>query len=370
MKVKNKLPLIDRIFLWINYLLCFSLLLSYLAPFVNPNKVWPIAFFGLAYPPLFLANIIMIFYWLLRNKKLMLLSIVTILVGWPVLTNNIGLHIGSSERPGHSDTNNIRMMTYNVHEFKRYGANNDISTKREILKIIGEQQPDIISFQEYYTRKKGQYDMSDSLKRIMKSDHYYFEQFTYNDHEASGMAIFSKFPIVAQGLLPLSPSYSEDQCVYVDVKKGARTFRIYNVHLQSVRFDEEDYQYLNSISKQVKPDIGSARRLGGKLKAAFKKRSVQVFTVKQHAASCAYPYIIAGDFNDTPASFAVHEMCKGMKNCFQEKGFGLGRTYNGDFPNYQIDYIMASPAFDVASYKIIEKKLSDHYPVRSDLVLK
>jgi endonuclease/exonuclease/phosphatase family metal-dependent hydrolase len=31
---------------------------------------------------------------------------------------------------------------------------------------------------------------------------------------------------------------------------------------------------------------------------------------------------------------------------------------------------MASPAFDVASYNITEKKLSDHYPVRSDLVLK
>ena len=57
---------------------------------------------------------------------------------------------------------------------------------------------------------------------------------------------------------------------------------------------------------------------------------------------CPYPYIISGDFNDTPSSYAVNQMAKGFKNAFREKGTGLGRTYNGDFPNYQIDYIMAS----------------------------
>ena len=92
--------------------------------------------------------------------------------------------------------------------------------------------------------------------------------------------------------------------------------------------------------------------------------------IKAHAALCPYPYIISGDFNDTPASYSVNQMAKGLKNAFREKGTGFGRTYNGSFPNYQIDYIMASPQFDVASYQITERKLSDHYPVRSDLVLK
>jgi len=95
-----------------------------------------------------------------------------------------------------------------------------------------------------------------------------------------------------------------------------------------------------------------------------------VLRIKEDAAKCPYPYIISGDFNDTPTSYAVNKMSEGLKNAFCEKGSGFGRTYNGDFPNYQIDYIMASPAFNVLSYQIIEKKLSDHYPVRSDLVLK
>ena len=91
--------------------------------------------------------------------------------------------------------------------------------------------------------------------------------------------------------------------------------------------------------------------------------------IKDHAAQCPYPYIISGDFNDTPSSYAVNAMAQGLKNAFREKGSGFGRTYNGNFPNYQIDYIMASPQFEVADYQIIEKRLSDHYPVRSDLLL-
>ncbi len=133
--------------------------------------------------------------------------------------------------------------------------------------------------------------------------------------------------------------------------------------MQSIRFDPDDYRYLNTVSEQGKPDVSSTMRLGGKLKRAFLKRSEQVFKVKGHADACPYPYIISGDFNDTPTSFAVNQMSKGLKNAFREKGFGLGRTENGNFPNYQIDYIMASQQFDVLNYNIIEKKLSDHYPV-------
>jgi endonuclease/exonuclease/phosphatase family metal-dependent hydrolase len=140
--------------------------------------------------------------------------------------------------------------------------------------------------------------------------------------------------------------------------------------LQSIRFEPRDYQYLDTITKSGKADLSSTKRLGSKLKLAFLKRAEQVIKIKQHTLQSPYPYIISGDFNDTPTSFAVSQMAKGIKNTFREKGFGLGRTYNGDFPNYQIDYIMASKQFNVLSYNIVKKKLSDHYPAYADLVLK
>jgi endonuclease/exonuclease/phosphatase family metal-dependent hydrolase len=371
MKAKRKPSFIDRIILWLNCLLWIALFISYLAPYTDPRKAWVIAFFGLAYPLLLAGNLILLIYWLLRKSWYALLSILFIAVGWNVLLNNVSLHKSGngSDKPDAGAT--VRLMTYNVHNFKRYGSGNDVSTKHEILQLIQQEQPDVIGFQEFYSRKQGQYDMCDSIKKILGSDYYYFEPFTFNSTEAIGMAIFSKFPIVAQGVIHLSDvKGSGNQCLYIDVRTGEKVFRVYSVHLQSIRFDPEDYKYLNSISQQGKTDMSSTRRLGSKLKSAFIKRSTQVDKVKEHAALCQYPYIISGDFNDTPSSYAVNTMAKGLKNAFREKGVGFGRTYNGDFPNYQIDYIMASPHFDVANYKIIEKKLSDHYPVRSDLVLK
>ncbi len=369
MKAKKQLTFIDKIFLWINVPLCIALLISYLAPITNPEQFWVIAFFGLAYPFLLFGNVIFVVYWLIRKSKWLLLPIIVIGIGWKVLNKNVGLRLPQMySREANPDM--LRIMTYNVHNFKRYGEKNDVSTKREILQIISDYSPDIIGFQEFYTRNRGQYDMLDSVQKILKSKQYFFESVVSNRDEAMGMAIFSRFPIVAHGLIPLAERASENQCIYADIKKGAKIIRVYSVHLQSIRFDPDDYRYINNITQQGKPEVSSAKRLGGKLKIAFIKRSEQVFKIKAHADTCSYPYIISGDFNDTPASFAVNQMSKGLKNAFCEKGSGLGRTYNGSFPNYQIDYIMTSKQFDVKGYNIIEKKLSDHYPVCSELVLK
>lgn len=370
MKFTGKnLPFIDRIFLWINYLLCLALLLSYMAPVTDPRKFWPVAFFGLAYPLILVSNLVIIVYWLIRRRWFVLISAISILLGWNVLENNIGIRLpaGESSTP---PQNQLRIMTYNVHDFKRYGAKNDVSTKHEILNIIGEQQPDVIGIQEFFTKKKGEYDMVDSIKQIMRAQHYYFEPLMTSQSEFIGMAIFSKFPIKSYGLVKLSQKRSGNQCIYVDVQKDSTIFRMYSVHLQSINFDPQDYQYLDKLSSKGKTDISATKRVGSKLKSAFQKRADHVFIIKDHARQCPYPYIIAGDFNDTPSSFAVNQMAKGMKNAFREKGAGLGRTYNGAFPNYQIDYVMASPQFAISEYKIIERKLSDHYPLSTVLLLK
>jgi endonuclease/exonuclease/phosphatase family metal-dependent hydrolase len=345
------------------------LLISYLASIVDPRKVWQFAFLGLAYPALLLANMLMLFYWIFKKKAWLCIPFLSILLGWNILFNNFSFRADIADSLKASEEQ-IRIMTYNVHNFKRFGEKNDLSTKKEILQIINLQQPDIICFQEFYTRNKGEFAISDSLKKMLKSDYHYFQPVSKNKFEAIGMAIYSKLPIVDEGTLHFSDIHTSNQCVYVDVKKGEKTFRIYNVHLQSINFKSEDYSYIDDVSNTGKADLYSSRRIGSKLKQAFLKRSEQVLMVKAHAEAANMPYLIAGDFNDTPASFAVNKMAEGIQNTFRVKGSGFSRTYNGMFPNYQIDYIMASNAFEIVNYKVLQKKLSDHYPVRSDLVLK
>lgn len=346
-----------------------ALLLSYLAPFINPATFWPIAFFGLAYPPLLLVNIVLIIYWLLRRSKWAVLSLVCILIGWNLLNNHIGFRLPTTNVSA-ADSNNVRIMNYNVHNFKKYGANNDISTKHEILEIINHEQPDIIGFEEFFTRNKGRYNTLDSIKQLLKTNQVFFRQFMGNSQERLGMAMFSKYPIIDTGVIWLNDPVNLNQCIYADIQKGSTKLRVYIVHLQSIHFEPQDYKYLDDVSKEGKANMTSSRRIGSKLKIAFIKRSEQVKRIKQHMAACPYPYLVAGDFNDTPSSFAVNQMSKGLKNAFREKGSGLGRTYNGDFPNYQIDYIMTSKQFDILTYGVIRKKLSDHYPVYSDVKLR
>jgi endonuclease/exonuclease/phosphatase family metal-dependent hydrolase len=371
-KAKSRLTFFDKLVLFTNYVFAISLLISYLAPFTSPQTFWPVAFFGLAYPFLLLFNLFFIVYWFFRRKIYMLVSIVAIGIGYKALCDNIGFHKPTEDVPKKSG-DMIRVMTYNVHDFESFTFGTRVSTFSDILKIVDTGQPDIMCFEEFYNDKFAtgpKHHISDSLCAVLNTDQYFVAAFSRNNGGLFGLSIFSKYPIIDHGFIRLSRNHSDNQCIFIDVKGPAKTFRVYCVHLQSISLEQEDYKYLDSVAEKGKTDLHSSKRIGGKLKLAFIKRSEQVFLVKQHALQCTYPYIIAGDFNDTPSSFAVNQMAKGIKNAFTEKGFGLGKTYNGDFPNFQIDYIMASPQFDVLNYKIIEKKLSDHYAVRSDLMLR
>lgn len=365
----KKLHFLDKVVLFFTVLASASILLSLLASLIDPRTCWWLAFFGLAYPPLLIANIILGLYWFIRFNKFFFIPLISILLGWSILVKSF--NISSSSPDGlKSSPNYLRLMTYNVHGFMGVGNNSSNPTRTEILRLINDEQPDVICIPEFYTRQKGKAAMIDSIQKVLHSTYYH--RFTVDniDFEGSGIAAFSKFPIINKGLIKLSDKGSTNQCIFIDVKKGEQIIRVYAVHLQSISFQPEDYQVIDSVSKVEEAHLGSYKRILGKLKKAFLKRSEQVYLVKNHAKASPYPFLIAGDFNDTPASFAVNKMGAGLKNAFREKGSGFGATYNGDFPNYQIDYILTDPKFKVINYKVLKKKLSDHYAIRADLLLK
>ena len=364
------LSFFTKLLLFINGVVAIALLISYLAPIVDPRKFWPVAFFGIAYPPLLLANVLFIAYWIIARVRFALISIVAILLGWNALHNNVGFSFFGDGKSVSYAPGKIRVLTYNVHNFRKGGLAFDDTTRHGILNIMRTTKPDVIGIQEYFSRKKGSYAMKDSINELLGTTYGFTEKSLESETEIIGLAIFSRYPIINKGAVSIAEPNSGAQCIYADIKKDGKVIRYYCIHLQSFLFEPEDYSYIDTIKAGGKADISSTKRLGAKLKRAFLRRADQVLKAKQHALACPYPYIIAGDFNDTPSSFAVNQMAKGIKNSFREKGLGLGRTYNGDFPNYQIDYIMASNQFDVLDYNIIKQKLSDHYPVCADLILR
>lgn len=365
---KKKFTFFDKLMLVIAVAAAICLICGILAGKSDPRDHIIIAFFGLAYPFFLLGNLLILLYWILRKR--VVFSILTVLIicsGWHTLIATFGF-FGTSGKNEKATEDIVRVMTYNVHNFTPYGDKITEEVKEKMLAVIREQNPDVICFQEFFTKPKGPFDTIDSLKKMLNTKHYYFVPTLESSTEAIGLAIFSKYPIVNSDRINFENS-AGNECIYVDLKLESKIFRVYNVHFQSISFQGVDYNYLDGVSKEIDFNKASTKRILRMLKSAFLKRSTQVDVIKTHLNNCPTPYIIAGDFNDTPASYAVTKITDSLNNAFIEKGQGLGRTYNGKFPNFQIDYIATSKDFEVTNYKIIKAKISDHFPVRSDLLL-
>lgn len=361
---KKKLGYFSKTVFLANVIAVVALLLSYGAAYIDPVSFWPIAFFGLGYLPILIVNISFVIYWFMRKKRYMLLSLLVILGGWNFLNKHINFKNKQAKIVVKADSN-IRVMSYNVHLFQLL-ENQDDDFKDETIELVNTINPDVVCFQEFYSRLKGSQQFAKILKKQAKFEDYYFEPSTQNDFEGYGQAIFSKFPIIHSGTIS-KHGYGINKIIFVDIKREADTVRIYNVHLRSFALQDEDKEFIQKgASEQVKGEERT-RQVGIKLKRAFTNRSEQAKSLRQHIESSPYPSVVMGDFNDTPMSYSVNIIGHNMRNAFQEQGFGWGVTHYAMFPIFQIDYIFCSKQFEVDNYGILKEKLSDHYPIWADL---
>ena len=360
MKFRTRLNLLERIVLILNILCATCLVVSYMAASTNPGEFSLIAILGFSYQVLLLVNIVFILFWLVRLKIYVLVSAVCILAGFNFLVANFGFRsafpVNDRKNPG-----NIRIMEYNVNGFTGIGAYDREPTQNQIFKLIKNKQPDIVAIEEYVSNK-GDVQIADSIKKILQTDYFYFKPYGSNKNYSYGQAIFSKLPIVDTNYVA-APEALQTRAIFIDVKYKNQIFRIYSVHLAAVDIKNKS-DYLND---DIPLDKTAA--IERSLSAAFVMRSHQVDYIKNSLDSCPHPYIVVGDFNDTPNSYSVNILGKGLKNAFVEKGSGLGITRYGKFPKLQIDYILVNPAFKVVNYETVDKEFSDHRAVISDISL-
>jgi endonuclease/exonuclease/phosphatase family metal-dependent hydrolase len=345
-----------------NHIAAVALLIAYLAPYVSPESFWLIAFFGLAYPVLVIINILFVGYWTIQLQKNAFYSLIIILGGWFHLKNYAQI----KAIPEPDDTKKgFKVMSYNVKLFDLYNWSHNLETRGKMFDLIKSERPDIMCLQEFFTRDStDEFNNLDTLLKYQKAKFTHLEYTTTLrriDHW--GVAIFSAYPILTYGKITFDTK-SNNICIYSDILINKDTVRVYNVHLQSIKFDYGDYKFVDDLmhNKQTQ-EIQKSKNILKRIRLAYIKRAKQTELVAAHIASSPHPVIVCGDFNDTPASYTYHTIADDLSDSFVESGSGLGRTYVGKFPSFRIDYILHSNVYQSYGFRTIPRELSDHFPL-------
>jgi endonuclease/exonuclease/phosphatase family metal-dependent hydrolase len=340
-----------------------SLVLSYLSAHIAPSSIGYLALFGLAYPFILMCNIAFIIYWFFKSKRNCLPSVFAILIGITHFTDFFQISFGKKAESKHT----IKVLTYNVHLFDLYNAKSGKVTRDKIFDLLVKENADIICFQEFYhSEKKNFFPTKDTLLEFLPNK-FVHERYTHAlaKQQYFGVAMFSRYPIVRRGYVPFA-SDANNFCIYADILKGEDTVRVYNAHLQSIRFRPEDYALVDGNKNNEEIDSGS-KRIARRLKDAFVKREEQVQRVVEHIKTSPHSVILCGDFNDTPVSYTYETLTDELEDSFIESGNGIGNTYIGVFPSFRIDYIMHSEDLRCVHYATLPEKLSDHHAITATL---
>lgn len=362
LREQRKLSLFNKLILWLHYAVITTLLISVSAKYISPLLFWLPAFFGLAFPFLFLANFILVIYWVAQFKPSAIFGIIALVLSLSTAYRYVQIS-STSSKPA---SKQLKVTSYNSMLFDLYNWYHDKETRPKIFGNLIDINPDIICLQEFYTsEQKGDYNNIDTVKRALKTPYFHCEYTTtLRGHDHWGIATFSKFPIINQGKLVFQTK-SNNICIYSDIVINKDTIRVYNVHLQSISFSKKDNQFLDEVTgeKEAEDEMEKSKNILRRLKRAFLKRTKQVEMIVTHMRTCRYKIILCGDFNDTAASYAYEQLSKSLNDAFIEKGMGFGRTYAGKWPQFRIDYILHDKALTCSKYKRSSETFTDHYPI-------
>lgn len=347
-------------------------MISYLSGHISPEKLWPLAFAGLAYPYLLLLNFLFLLFWLVFRKKYFWISLLVIILGWNTLRSFIQIDLGFKKDMEEQELpdKQIKILTFNVRAFNLYDWVENPMAREEIFDYIKEEDPDVLCLQEYYTEEKGSFTEKDLIRKLSFMEYRHI-RYTLGEgrNDQYGIATFSKFPVIGKGSIQFENTLNI--CIYTDIFTGADTLRIYNNHLQSINLHQRNYDFIDSLKLRYnEQQITEIKDISRRLKKAFQKRAVQVDYISGHIEDTPHPVVVVGDFNDTPASYAYHTMSHDLKDAFMVSGSGFGRTYHGKFPSFRIDYILHSEALGSCCYERTRLYVSDHFPLSCRIYFK
>ena len=361
--------LTKKIFIFLNLIVAALFLAGANVKYLDPVNWWFMSLFTIALPFLLLLLMLFLLFWLFVKPFWGLISLIVILASIHAVKNIIPMNFSAdfslAKQPG-----NIRIMSWNVEQFNILHYKDRPEVRQEMFDLINKYDPDIACFQEVVAgeNKKSVNYFPDIQHALRFKDYLYSYRLKddFDHYHHFGITIFSKFRILRKQTIVNNPNNYNSTFQFVDVVVAHDTLRIFNIHLQSLKFSKENLSYLDKGN--IKTDATSeSKSIVSKLKKGIIKRASQAFFIKDEINHSPYPIIVCGDFNDVPVSYAYETIGSGLQNAFVQKGTGISRTFSGISPTLRIDNIFTDNHFKITQFTRVKKLLSDHFPIIADV---
>ena len=326
------------------------LVLSYLSMVINPAKLWLMSIAGLMFVPFLLLNVFLLFWAFVRRSKAFVIPLMAIIPALFFMGRYVHF-TGDDEPPVVLPEKVLKVMTWNVGRFEHPADS--------VFAYIREQKPDIVCLQEFKikdARRVKQY-----LKSNMPgySSEYYI--FTGKNSSAGNLTL-SRLPVRNRGVVKFEGG--TNLAIFSDYEYAGKVFRVYNCH-----FESYNISFSGIVRGLVRSDKEVFTETGDKMKRSISRRPKQVDKVFEDIESCPVESFVCGDFNDNPMSYTYSRMMRDRQDTFVEAGDGFGATYSRLWPMLRIDYVLCPKSCTVVSHETPKVKLSDHYPVITEIAL-
>ncbi len=341
-------------FFFIPFTLIVSLLmgLTLMAPWVSPQIFWPALFAAYGFVYLFPLLIICLIYWLRPPRRWALLPALLLLLSIPGLNRHLQWGGSASNSSSPKGVVIATLNAYSLHKLKQDKKNTVVVDRTKSADLFPKgMQPDIVCLQEVplvYQPRGPDWGISNSFLFRHKNS-----------------LIVSRYPIDTKG--KKSFEGSGNSISWADITTPIGPIRVFNVHLQSNRISQDADHLAQAPMDEAKTWSGWKKVLR-KVRNSTRLREEQARWLADAVRQSPHPTLVAGDFNDTPQSYAYRIIRKGLKDSFEHGGSGFGTTFAGRIPGLRIDFILASEDLEVIDHQVSPVRYSDHYPVLSRVI--
>ena len=367
---RSKPKLFRSILVSLNIAIILAYLIICLVPFIDTGENSLLAFPGLVFPFIFLALAIFIIVWIFLRSKWWYISLIALLLGiqqiLAVFSFNLPKEFSYKRKP-----NTLRVLQWNVTSWdeatkKEYGGT---SYRPFMLNLVKKANADVLCAEEFFEAKDTGYFKSNvlALKELGFNFHFFVPLTTAQDDLPTGVAIFSKDPIIDTASFVYKLNYTGEHLLYADIKVEGKIFRVFVTHLQPIYFDDFEYNLAKWTQSAKLSDRDYFHSLFARFQSGFEYRYPQSELVNSKIEESPYPAIICGDFNDVPNSNTYFTVKGNLQDAFLKAGSGFGLTIPYFSKMLRIDYIFADRKFKVTQFYAEHVPYSNHYPLMTDL---